>query len=68
MDVRRLTGLCLSGALHRLLGLDVERLVQRGDGAEEQRDSCCDGREAHDVRLVWCEVSGIRKVKIRSSR
>lgn len=33
-----LTFLCLPGALDRLGDLDVERLVERGDSAEEQRE------------------------------
>ena len=33
-----ITFLCLPGALDRLGDLDVERLVERGDSAEEQRE------------------------------
>jgi hypothetical protein len=33
-----LTFLCLPRALDRLGDLDVERLVERGDGGEEQRE------------------------------
>lgn len=47
----RLTGLSLSVALYRLGDLDVQGLVEGRDGAEEQRDGCCDGRETHDV--LW---------------
>lgn len=33
-----LTGLCFPGALDGVGDLDVKRLVERGDGAEEQRE------------------------------
>lgn len=52
-----LTGFRLSVALNGLLGLNVERLVQCGSGAEEQRDGCCDGGEAHDVGCVFVSVN-----------